>query len=92
MKQYNEDVYIISPIVLENLLRRPPVNPDNLLEAVKSQSIKGSIVLSPEELREMWDECREETWQDARPTTKYEKPTRLPGFEGYMESKGLTIR
>lgn len=50
------------------------------------------IMLSIEELKEMWDECREETWQDARPTTKYEKPTRLPGFEGYIESKGFTIK
>jgi len=50
------------------------------------------VVLTIEELKEMWDECREETWQDARPTTKYEKPTRLPGFEEYMASKGLTIK
>lgn len=50
------------------------------------------IVLTIEELKEMWDECRDETWQDARPTTKYEKPNRLSGFEGYIESKGLTIK
>lgn len=49
------------------------------------------IVLTIEELRELWDECRDETWQDARPTTKYEKPDRLPGFEGYMQSKGIKI-
>lgn len=49
------------------------------------------IVITIEELREVWDECRDETWQDARPTTKYEKPNRLPGFEGYMQSKGIKI-
>lgn len=85
MKQYNEDVYIISPIVLENLLRRPPVNPDDLLEAVKSQSIKGSIVLSPEELRELWKAGAQHGYE-----SDFGGPA--PDLETYLQSKGLTIK
>jgi hypothetical protein len=59
----------------------------NFIEEV--EPIKYCIVLSLEQLREVWDESREETWQDARPTTQYEKPHRLPGFEGYLQSKGI---
>ena len=51
--------------------------------------IKNVVVFTLEELRDMWEECRSETWQDARPVTKYERPDQLPGFEGYLQSKGI---
>lgn len=54
MKQFNKDIYLIDPHVLENLLKQPPINPQLFLEGVKSQSIKGSILITIEELRIMW--------------------------------------
>lgn len=71
----------------------PSQNPPDcrLKEGSPLTKIENVIVCSIEELREMWEECRDETWQDARPTTKYEKPDRLPGFEGYLTSKGIQL-
>lgn len=79
MKLYDKDVYIISPKVLEGLLRQPPINPEFLLEGIKSQSIKGSIVLTIEELKEMWAMAK--------------SGPDFPGvFELFLKSKGLTIK
>lgn len=57
----------------------------------KWEDKSGQIVMTIEESKEMWEACREETWQEARPTTKYESPDRLPDFEGYLQSKGIQL-
>jgi hypothetical protein len=59
MKQHNKDIYLIDPSVLENLLRQPPINPSTFLEGIKSQSIKGSIVLTRSELLDLMQESIE---------------------------------
>lgn len=84
MKQYKEgDIGTLVP--QEERIARGGKGPSYYAVPV------GHILCTIEELREMWDECRAETWQDARPTTRYEKPDRLPDFEGYLTSKGITI-
>ena len=55
MKQFDKDIYLIDPHVLESLLRQPPINPQILLDGIKSQSIKGKIILSMEELKYLFD-------------------------------------
>jgi len=59
MKQYNKDIYLIDPSVLENLLKQPPINPSMFLDGIKSQSIKGSIILTEEELLDLMQEAIE---------------------------------
>jgi hypothetical protein len=49
------------------------------------------IILTVEELRDIWEEATDEAWRDARPSVRYEKPDRLHGFDGYLESKGIKI-
>lgn len=87
MKQFNEDMYLILPSVLEDLLRQPPINPSIFLNGIKSQSIKGSILLTIEELREAvkdgYDEGRDSVvndWNDFK-----------GAFEQYLKRKGINI-
>lgn len=90
MKQYDK-IYVPDEEEGTFLITRERMEdsaPVHVTYATKEESV---IVLTIEELREMWEECRDETWQDARPSTKYEKPDRLPGFEGYLTSKGIQL-
>lgn len=59
MIQYNKDIYLIVPSVLENLLKQPPINPSIFLDSIKSQSIKGKIILTEEELLDLMQEAIE---------------------------------
>lgn len=87
MKLFNKDIYLIDPDVLENSLRQPPINPEIFLNGVKSQSIKGSIVLTIEEARELFNAGREKGWEVTVPTDDDE----APDFETYLTLKGIDI-
>jgi hypothetical protein len=87
MKQFNKDIYLIDPGVLENLLKQPPVNPSIFLDGIKSQSIKGSIVLTIEELAQLWNAGHSAGMEDAGATLR--KPA--VDFEAYLESKGIKM-
>lgn len=55
MKQINDDFHLISEKFLKDVLRQPPLDPDYWWKQKKSTSLKGAILITIEELREIWD-------------------------------------
>jgi hypothetical protein len=89
MKQYDKDIYLITPSVLEELLRQPQINPSIFLKGIKSQSIKGSIILTIDELEALWDAAHSNGEIDGLQSVEYMLGTETIDFETYIQSKGI---
>jgi hypothetical protein len=89
MKQY-ENIFVPNDLGFY-AIQQFDEDADGFTTVCDADKVENVIILTVEELRDMWEEATDEAWSDARPSVKYEKPDRLPGFEGYLQSKGIKI-
>lgn len=90
MEQINGDFHLISEDFLKEVLRRPPLDPDYWWKQKKSTSLKGTIIVTIEELREVWmgGANRMEFLYGKNRGGAEEN---IPDFETYLQSKGITL-
>lgn len=80
MQKITDHLYMIDKNKLKRLLKEPPVNAEVYVESMTGSSLKGVILTTEDELREVWD-AGGRNWVGAGS----DKP--LPSFDDYLNAK-----
>jgi len=83
MKHLTNDTYLVSDPALKSLISQPPLNVDGFMEQQKEKSIKGTIVISVEELRKVFVAGME--------YVKEQSSSLGVDFNTYMKFQGIEI-